>query len=94
MKIHKERNAIILCHILQLCYLPLQNAFMVYVPVYLKIYCSRVLYTASKKGINTKPSTFGHSKVEESPPAYLHSIFEISSVRRMFFNFKISRLKN
>ena len=28
------------------------------------------------------------------PPVYLHSIFEISSVTRIFFNFKISSLKN
>ena len=30
----------------------------------------------------------------ESPPVYLHLIFEISSVSRFFFNFKISSLKN
>ena len=29
-----------------------------------------------------------------NPPVYLHSIFEISSVTRIFFNFKISSLKN
>ena len=28
------------------------------------------------------------------PPVYLHSIFEISSGTRIFFNFKISSLKN
>ena len=28
------------------------------------------------------------------PPVYLHSIFEILSVTRIFFNFKISSLKN
>ena len=28
------------------------------------------------------------------PPVYLHSIFEISSVTRIFYNFKISSLKN
>ena len=30
----------------------------------------------------------------DRPPVYLHSIFEISSVTRIFFNFKISSLKN
>ena len=30
----------------------------------------------------------------DCPPVYLHSIFEISSVTRIFFNFKISSLEN
>ena len=32
--------------------------------------------------------------IKTLPPVYLHLIFEISSVTRFFFNFKISRLKN
>ena len=32
--------------------------------------------------------------VANIPPVYLYSIFEISSVTRIFFNFKISSLKN
>ena len=31
--------------------------------------------------------------VRDLPPVYLHLIFEISSVTRFFFNFKISSLK-
>ena len=38
--------------------------------------------------------TFEMPGVAYSPPVYLHSIFEISSVTRIFFNFKISSLKN
>ena len=56
--------------------------------------CSRFWDEIKKMQTLLKCDYLGKNISNIIPPVFLHSIFEISSVTRIFFNFKISSLKN